>query len=219
MSIWETNVYAKGRQLNRYPYDTVVSDVFRWSSGRDRSQLRVLEVGSGSGNNLWFLAREGFQCAGIDISETAVECAKKYLAGDNLEADIQVGDIVDLPWERGSFDLVIDRIAITHNTQSEIERMHDEVVRVLRPGGEFVSVMLAWDHPAHRTGVELSHHAFNHFSDPAFSEAGLTFFADREDIYHLFEKSFDRFECKKIVNLSEEDQVMNAMWHVHAWLR
>ena len=218
MSIWETNVYAKGRQLNRYPYDSVVSDVFRWSSGRDRADLRVLEVGSGAGNNLWFLAREGFQCAGIDLSKTANKHAKKYLSEDGLEADIRLGNIADLPWEDNTFDLVIDRIAITHNSLADIEPMHDEVVRVLRPGGELISVMLAWGHPAHRAEVEVTHHAFDHFSDPIFSEAGLTFFADREDIYQLFEKRFDRFECKKMVSLSEFDQVNSAMWHIHAWL-
>ncbi|MBT7307303.1 MAG: class I SAM-dependent methyltransferase [Gammaproteobacteria bacterium] len=217
MSSWEEKVYSKGRQLNRYPYDTVVSDLFRWSAGRDRSGLRVLEVGCGSGNNLWFLSREGFQCAGIDLSKTAVNYAKQYLAGDGLEADIRVGDISQLPWEDGHFDLVIDRISITHNSMRDIQQMHDEVVRVLRHGGEFFSVMLAWDHPVHQNSKEISHHAFREFSDPIFSEAGLTFFADKADVYQLFGDKFSKFECRKVVNMSEDDQILTAMWNVHGW--
>ena len=34
----------------------------------DRSTISVLEIGSGAGNNLWFLARERFDASGIDGS-------------------------------------------------------------------------------------------------------------------------------------------------------
>ncbi len=217
MSSWEENVYAKGRQLNRYPYDTVVSDVFRWSAGRSRTALRVLEVGSGSGNNLWFLAKEGFQTAGIDLSKTAVEYARNYLGEEGLKADIRVGDIATLPWSGGSFDLVIDRIAITHNSDEQIQKMFDEVLRVLSDEGMFLSVMLAWDHPAHFSGQETSHHAFQNFADPIFAEAGLTYFADKKDIYRLFGDRFSRFESRKIVSMNEDNQILNAMWHIQAW--
>ena len=70
---WEKDIYAKGMQLNDWPYSEVVSDIMKLTSGKDRRQLRILEIGCGACNNLWFAAEVGFQVSGIDISKTAIE--------------------------------------------------------------------------------------------------------------------------------------------------
>ena len=60
-SFWEKTIYASGKQLNLYPYDSVVSFIFRsYPRQKPRHQVHVLEIGCGAGNNLWFISREGF---------------------------------------------------------------------------------------------------------------------------------------------------------------
>jgi hypothetical protein len=57
--VWE-ELRAQGRNICHYPFDVVVSFLFRWGTkSRPRSKTKVLEVGCGAGNNLWFAAREG----------------------------------------------------------------------------------------------------------------------------------------------------------------
>jgi cyclopropane fatty-acyl-phospholipid synthase-like methyltransferase len=57
---WEA-IYRGGAQLNLYPQDHAVS----WFSARcqdadSRAGVRVLDLGCGAGNNLWFPARAVF---------------------------------------------------------------------------------------------------------------------------------------------------------------
>lgn len=76
---WE-DLYSKGRMLNRYPHDRVVSIAFKYfGSVKNRANVRILDLGCGAGNNSWFFAREGFDVTGIDASETAIKFARKGL--------------------------------------------------------------------------------------------------------------------------------------------
>ena len=73
-AIWERLYQAGGRHRNRYPFDSVVQFVFRHRpKDVPVNEVRILEVGCGAGNNLWFAALEGFQVTGIDASETAID--------------------------------------------------------------------------------------------------------------------------------------------------
>jgi ubiquinone/menaquinone biosynthesis C-methylase UbiE len=136
--VWEADVYAAGRHLARYPYDSVVSFVFRHApSDRPRGEVRILEIGCGAGNNLWFAAREGFRVAGIDGSRSAIEYARRRFAEEGLDGDLRVGDFTALPFDDASFDLVIDRgstVCVGHTACRLAVR---EVRRVLVPGGHF----------------------------------------------------------------------------------
>jgi SAM-dependent methyltransferase len=62
----------------------------------------VLDCGCGAGRFLELAAAHGAKVAGIDAAAAMVEIA----AGRTPEADLRVGDLEDLPWADGSFDVV-----------------------------------------------------------------------------------------------------------------
>src|SRR5512136_2850072 len=91
--IWEDDIYSKGQQLNRYPFDIAVSFIYRnYPRHKSRHDVRILEVGCGAGNNLWFAAREGFLVAGIDASESAIAYARKRFAEEGLKGTLLVAE-------------------------------------------------------------------------------------------------------------------------------
>lgn len=136
--IWD-HIYNEGRHLVRYPWDSVVVFVNRYApKARPRKDVRILEIACGPGNNVWFLAREGFAAAGLDASNSAIEYARQRLADEKLEADLRMGDFTALPWPDASFDLAIDRGGIVCTGKSSGRKAVDEIHRVLKPGGRFL---------------------------------------------------------------------------------
>ncbi|MEA2493346.1 MAG: hypothetical protein QOJ29_1257 [Thermoleophilaceae bacterium] len=135
--VWE-EVYSRGEQLNRYPWDIVVSFVFTNGGGRPRDRTTVLEVGFGSGANLWFAAREGFRVCGVEQSASAVAHAQALFERDGLSGDLRVGDFAALPFGDQSANLAIDHGALTCVSQEDAAVAVAEVRRVLRPGGRLL---------------------------------------------------------------------------------
>lgn len=201
---WENDIYAKGQQLNNWPYTEVVSDIIRLTKGKDRTKLRILELGCGTCNNLWFAAELGFQVSGIDISKSAInygESRLKKLGFSNL--DLKVGDITKLDWEDNYFDIILDRGALTQNNYERIHETLDEVHRVLKNDS---GMMLCYTLFGLRCtdinyGKKVSKNTYDFFTEGKFSKVGLTSFFTVEEL----EKLFHKFNYLDIKNTLIED--------------
>src|SRR5580658_7065775 len=88
---------------------------------------RLLDVACGSGLAIELARLRGARCAGIDASTRLVAVARFR----SPECDIRVGDMHDLPWEGGAFDVVTSFRGIWGTTPRAVA----EISRVLRPGG------------------------------------------------------------------------------------
>jgi ubiquinone/menaquinone biosynthesis C-methylase UbiE len=95
-----------------------------------------LEVGCGTGAVTRFVATElGLQAIGIDIDPEQIALAGSGASG-LANARFQEGDATRLPFEDGSFDVVLSFMA-THHIE-DVDTALREIARVLRPGGYFV---------------------------------------------------------------------------------
>lgn len=196
---WEHDIYAKGKQVNRWPFSELVADAIQTFGNHGGAGRSVLEVGCGAGNNLWFFLEQGFHVAGIDVAPTAIKIADQYLRSREFsEFDLRCGSAEELPWPNSTFDLVVDRGTLTQMTASQVQKAVQEVSRVLRPGGFFFSYyLLGKGSDDSQFGVPLDSHTMKRFTSGAFKKLPLTtFFSDRmiEDIWqhYLQIKSFKK---------------------------
>jgi ubiquinone/menaquinone biosynthesis C-methylase UbiE len=97
---------------------------------------RMLDVGCGSGGFLRWAREQGSfeQLAGADISAEAIELARERVP----EAELHVAPIWELPFERGSFDLVVLNDVLQHVPAGEVAPALREVRRMLRDDGELL---------------------------------------------------------------------------------
>lgn len=107
--------------------------------GRFDRRSRILDAGCGSGRNLVYLLRSGFDVFGIDRDPAAIARVRALAAeiAPALPAEhFQVGDLASLPWPNEAVDAVLCS-AVLHFADSEdhFGRMLVEMWRVLRPGG------------------------------------------------------------------------------------
>ncbi len=116
-----------------------------------RAGVAVLEIGCGSGANLWMLAREGFNVHGVDLSFAALSLCRQMLAEwQTGAAPLTQGSMTELPYRNQSFDLVVDVLATHCLTEAEFVRCLRETGRILKCGGMFFSYMLSKNSDAFR---------------------------------------------------------------------
>ena len=93
---------------------------------------RVLEVGCGWGELAEWIARETrAEVVAVDLSPRMVELAR------DRGIDASVADVQALPFEDGTFDLVVAAWMLYH--VPDLDRGLAEIARVLRSGGTFVA--------------------------------------------------------------------------------
>ena len=97
---------------------------------------RVLDLGCGSGRHLVFLAKEGFDVYGFDISKHGIQIARNWLKEKGLKAQLKIGDFYKrLPYKDNFFDAIISIAALLHGKIGDIRKLIKEMKRILKPNG------------------------------------------------------------------------------------
>jgi SAM-dependent methyltransferase len=154
-----------------------------------RKDIQILEIGCGTGANLWFLAREGFSAYGMDGSKIAVEQAANYLKDEGLAADLQQGDVMKLPYSDSTFHAVLDVECIYANSLADTSVILDEVYRVLKPGGWIFSKAFSTGMSGENTGLimEGEPHTYIEMPDgPLRKDYGIIRLTSEEEIPKIF---------------------------------
>ncbi len=99
---------------------------------------RVLDVASGTGNAAIPAARRGAHVVASDLTPELLDAGRR--AADGLDIEWVTADAEQLPFESGSFDVVMSSIGVMFAPHHE--RAAAEVVRVCRPGGTIG--LLSW---------------------------------------------------------------------------
>jgi SAM-dependent methyltransferase len=109
--------------------------------GRFDSRMRILDAGCGTGRNLVYFLREGFDVCGVDLSPEAVASVATLastLAAHLPEENFRLEPVEKMSFPPESFDAVISS-AVLHFARDEAHwrMMLREMWRVLKPGGIF----------------------------------------------------------------------------------
>jgi SAM-dependent methyltransferase len=97
---------------------------------------RMLDVACGAGQIAIPAAHAGVRVTGVDIASNLIEQARARAKAEGVDARFEEGDAEALPYEDGSFDLVVSLIGAMFAPRPE--RVAVEFVRVCRPGGRIV---------------------------------------------------------------------------------
>jgi len=122
----------------RYPNEELLRFIgsnFFSLQREQRAKVRVLEVGCGSGANLWMIAREGFDAYGLDFSREALVLARKTLAEWGANATLTEGSMTKLPYKSDEFDVIVDIFSSCCLNEADFAKFVSEASRVLRARG------------------------------------------------------------------------------------
>jgi len=112
-----------------------------------RAGDECLEVGYG--NVGWLTELIGWGVSESDLHGIELSPARANRARQSLPiADLRIGDAVELPWEDGSFQLVVASTLFTSVLDDEVRGLiADEIFRVMAPGGALLWYDFAYNNP------------------------------------------------------------------------
>jgi len=107
--------------------------------GRITEDMRILDAGCGSGRNLTYFLRSGYDVYAVDRSEEAIEAVRELgrgLAEHWSDDRARVEPVEKMSFANDSFEVVISN-AVLHfaDNEAHFQQMLFELWRVLRPGG------------------------------------------------------------------------------------
>ena len=174
-----TELYNRLEWLNRVTGVSTVPNEQRfgdWKAEIGQDRRSIYEVGSGKGQLIAYLAEQGHQCTGTDVSQERGE--KVQTDGPpNLRWAKTDGVHLDRFEQLESYDLVISNQVIEHLHPEDTQVHFDSAFRILKPGGRYlfstphrhggpfdVSVVFKYETPH---GMHLKEYMFHELTEVA----------------------------------------------------
>ena len=102
-----------------------------------REGMAILDVGCGTGQHLQMYRKFGCELHGIDTSPAMLEVARATLGE---EADLRLVDAAQMPYESGTFDLVMAMLALHEMDPATRACALQEMKRVVRSAGRILLI-------------------------------------------------------------------------------
>ncbi|MCP4457818.1 MAG: class I SAM-dependent methyltransferase [Cytophagales bacterium] len=104
--------------------------------GKVTNGMKILDAGCGSGRNLFYFLRQGFDVKGIDTNESEVKAAN-FLSRSLGRGDVcSQSSLISLPFDSDSFDFIVcSRVLHFAESPAQFSEMLNEMARVLTPVG------------------------------------------------------------------------------------
>lgn len=127
-----TNLNELFGNIDIYLFDQILKNRFT-------PEMKIFDAGCGSGRNIVYFLREGFQVFGIDKNAEAVEHVRSFaqtITPKIPKENFQIAAVEQIPFQNEIFDVVISS-AVLHFADSEthFHQMLNEMWRVLSPNG------------------------------------------------------------------------------------
>jgi ubiquinone/menaquinone biosynthesis C-methylase UbiE len=145
-----TAEFFKSVEAHRYTKEWHIPEAADFAGSRG---LKVLEIGCGMGTDGAQFAQAGADYTGIDLTEAAIELARKRFQLSGLSGEFRVADAENLDFPAASFDLVYSH-GVLHHTP-DTARAVKEIHRVLKPGGRALVMLYHRDSYNYRIGIRV----------------------------------------------------------------
>lgn len=177
----------------------------------------ILDVGCGLGRNCIYLAKQGFELSGFDLSGHSVNQTLQKAQTQNVKLNkFVVADMLEFPFEDNSFDALLALNVISHTDFEGFKKILGEIKRTLKTGGEAYFTLGSkesyWFNNPKCTYVD----DYTRIRVEDGPENGIPhFYIDDDDCKNLF----NDFTIVKIQNVRELTQYGNFSPHYHIWLK
>jgi SAM-dependent methyltransferase len=119
-----------------YIYGTEPNEFLQSEFSRIPAAGKVLCLAEGQGRNAVFLATQGYSVTAVDLSTVGMQKAARLATDKHVSMTTQVADLADYDPGIATWDGIVSIAA--HIPPSARKRLHQKVVRALKPNGIFI---------------------------------------------------------------------------------
>ena len=105
----------------------------------------LLDFGCGLGRHSIFFAQQGFNVSSFDLSLYGTNHLKEWAERENLNIDIKLADMLELPYSDSTFDCIFAYHVISHTDSLGMKKVINEIKRVIKPLGELYLTLCSKD--------------------------------------------------------------------------
>jgi SAM-dependent methyltransferase len=145
-----TREFFAALEAHRYEKEWHIPEAAQFADARG---LRVLEIGCGLGTDGAQFAKAGADYTGVDLTEAAIELARKRFELFGLPGEIRIADAENLEFPDQSFDVVYSH-GVLHHTP-DINAAVQEIHRVLKPSGRAIVMLYHRGSYNYRVGIRV----------------------------------------------------------------
>lgn len=187
------------------PSEDVYYYVSRWKS---KGYKKFLDLGCGLGRHSILFVKNGFETYSFDLSQDGLDVLNEKAKNEDLNIDIKLGDINNLPYETNSFDCLLAYHVISHTDTKGIIKIINEINRVLRSGGEFFITLCSKNSPSFskKNYPRIDENTIIKTEEPEVDVPH--FYSDLEDVKELL-KDFDIIKIRHIEDIFDN----TSSWH------
>lgn len=98
---------------------------------------KALDLGCGPARNAIYLANQGWEVDAVDISSEAIQWANDRVTEASVKVNLILGDIFDLNFNEGEYDLVYDSGCFHHVPPHRRMNYLSILNKILKPSGAF----------------------------------------------------------------------------------
>ena len=128
---WDWNAEKDDIWLNPSEESYYISA--KWKKDGYRS---LLDFGCGLGRHSVYFSQQGFSVSSFDLSPEAVEHLRDWAKREYIDIDVQISDMLHLPYTDNSFDCLFAYHVISHTDTPGFLKIMNEIKRVIKPEGE-----------------------------------------------------------------------------------
>ena len=214
--IWE-QIFTQ-QEWGKYPAEPLIRFIAKNFYAKDRSSIRILEIGCGPGANLWYLAREGFCFTGVEYSFTALQQASERLTSEipNWKSigELIQADITSYEFNDQEFDAIIDNECLYTIPFIEACSIYARARASLKPGGKLFVRTFTQETWGFNTGTKLEKSSFECDEGPLAGK-GFSRFTSKEDIPILLD-GYQDISIEKHSYTMMGDKKLISEWIVEA---
>lgn len=187
------------------PSEDVYYLLHRWTG---QTRKRILDLGCGLGRHSLLFAVHGFDVTALDTSENGLHKLAAAAVKRGLSVHTVQADLIKLPFDADSFDLVLAYHSIYHVDSEGMAAAMDELHRILKPASEVYLTLNSKTNPTYE--VSGNRVVDDHVRLKSEEDGGILphYYCDLGDVHKLLSK-FTIIKLRHIEDVYDD----RSSWH------